>query len=279
MLGHTLLKYLTNKSNYDVYCTLRAKNNKLTELFKSTEKFYVGFSAKYIEKFDSLFKSLRPDFVINCIGVIKQVDSSKNVTKILPINSIFPHQIAELCEIYNIRFIHVSTDCVFNGEKGSYKENDVPDAKDLYGISKFLGETYNYYPDSLTIRTSIIGPELNTKNSLLGWFLAQEKKVLGYKNAIFSGLTTIELSRVIHKYLLCRNDLKGLYHISSNPINKYDLLKLLAFYYEKEIDINVDESIVIDRSLDSNKFKKVTGYIPPNWHVLLEEMSLKLKNA
>ena len=137
MLGHTLLEYLNSKSNYDVYCTLRAKNNKLTELFKSTEKFYVGFSAKYIEKFDSLFKSLRPDFVINCIGVIKQVDSSKNVAKILPINSIFPHQIAELCEIYNIRFIHVSTDCVFNGERGLYKENDVPDAKDLYGLSKF----------------------------------------------------------------------------------------------------------------------------------------------
>ena len=213
MLGHTLFKYLSHKKDYDVHSTLRTKNNKLTELYKSNQKFYIGFSDKDIKKFVSPFKSLRPDFVINCIGLIKQVNSSKDLTKILPVNSIFPHQIAELCEINNIKFIHISTDCVFEGKRGLYNENDAPDARDLYGLSKFLGETYKYYPNSLTIRTSIIGPELETKYSLFNWFLAQENQVLGYKNAIFSGLTTLELSKVIYRYLLGNVDLKGLYHI------------------------------------------------------------------
>ena len=279
MLGHALFEYISHKKDYDVFSTLRTKNNKLTKLYKSNEKFYIGFSDKDIKKFVSLFKSLRPDFVINCIGLIKQVNSSQDLTKILPVNSIFPHQIAELCEIKNIKFIHISTDCVFDGKRGLYNENDAPDARDLYGLSKFLGEPYKYYPNSLTIRTSIIGPELETKYSLFNWFLAQENQVLGYKNAIFSGLTTLELSKVIYRYLLGNVDLKGLYHISSDPISKYDLLKLISIYYKKKIDIKVDEVVKIDRSLDSNKFKKATGYICPNWNDLLEEMSLKSKNV
>ena len=162
-----------------------------------------------------------------------------------------------VCSKYDIRFIHLSTDCVFSGKKGFYSENDFPDPIDIYGKSKLLGELD--YGNSLTIRKSVIGHELTNKRGLLEWFLSQKDEVQGYKNAIFSGLTTLELARLIETYIIPKENLKGVMHISGQTISKYDLLKLISCIYSQQKEIKLNESVKIDRSLNSTKFNHLTG--------------------
>jgi dTDP-4-dehydrorhamnose reductase len=166
--------------------------------------------------------------------------------------------------------VHISTDCVFSGAKGMYVESDFPDADDLYGRSKYLGEVD--YPHAVTLRTSIIGHELDGARSLLCWFLAQGGSVRGFTKAVFSGLPTVELARVVRDFVLPHPELHGLYHVSAAPINKYDLLKLVAQAYGKSIEITPHDQLVIDRSLDSTRFKAATGYAPPSWPELVRTM-------
>lgn len=168
------------------------------------------------------------------------------------------------------RLVHISTDCVFSGSKGMYREDDVSDAKDLYGRSKYLGEVD--YPHAVTLRTSIIGPELNSAHGLVGWFLAQQHGVLGYTKSVFSGLTTVELAQVIHDFVVSRPEMRGVYHVSVDAIDKYSLLRKVAEIYQKKIDITPDDKVTIDRSLDSARFKAVTGYKPPSWTELITRM-------
>jgi dTDP-4-dehydrorhamnose reductase len=175
------------------------------------------------------------------------------------------------CANIDARLIHISTDCVFNGRKGLYKETDLSDAEDLYGKSKFIGELHDL-PHAVTLRTSIIGHELNSNDSLVDWFLSQTGTVKGYKKAIFSGLPTVELARVIKDFVMPRTDLQGSYHVSADPIDKYTLLNLIANIYGKEIEIIADEKVHIDRSLNSDKFRQATGYQPPSWPILIEKM-------
>jgi dTDP-4-dehydrorhamnose reductase len=189
---------------------------------------------------------------------------------VIPINSILPHRLANLCELAEARLIHISTDCVFSGEKGGYVEKDFSDAKDLYGRSKYLGEVD--YPNSITLRTSIIGHELNSSKSLINWFLSQEGSVKGYKNAIFSGLPTNEMAKVIRDYVIPNPSLKGLYQVSADPISKFDLLQLVSDVYGKIIQIIPDDLVKIDRSLNSEKFCKATGFKPKPWPQLIKEM-------
>jgi dTDP-4-dehydrorhamnose reductase len=226
-----------------------------------------------VEDFDSLielFNQERPDIVINCVGIIKQLTSSYNPLTTIPVNSIFPHRLAKLCLLVGARLVHMSTDCVFSGTRGGYLEGDQPDANDLYGRSKYLGEVD--YPGCVTLRTSIIGHELNSSNSLIDWFLSQEGSVKGYKNAIFSGLPTNEMARVIRDYVFPNPDLRGLYHVSVDPISKYDLLHLVADIYGKNIQIVPDDSVKIDRSLNSQKFCEATGFEFKSWPQLINEM-------
>ncbi len=152
-----------------------------------------------------------------------------------------------------------------------YTEADIPDAKDLYGLSKYLGEVD--YSHAITLRTSIIGHELNGSRSLVGWFLSQTNTVKGFRLALFSGLPTVEIARIIRDYVIPHFELHGLYHVSSEPINKYDLLKLLSQAYHKIIDIQSDDQLVIDRSLDSTRFREATGYVAPKWPELIRLMS------
>jgi dTDP-4-dehydrorhamnose reductase len=209
--------------------------------------------------------------VINCIGLIKQRENVNNLLDVLPINSLFPHQLSEICKQYDVRLIHISTDCVFSGKKGGYVESDKSDAENLYGISKYLGEI-NHKENCVTLRTSIIGHELNSKKALLEWFLSQELSVKGYRKAVFSGLTTNELSKVIRDIVIPNKSLAGLFHISSKAIDKYSLLKMISEVYNKKIEIISDDSLIIDRSLDSSYFTKTTGYIAPDWHDMIKEM-------
>jgi len=168
--------------------------------------------------------------------------------------------------------IHISTDCVFSGKKGNYTEQDPSDAIDLYGRTKYLGEVY-YPPHCITLRTSIIGRELKTRLGLIEWFLSQEGQIQGYKNAIYSGVTTHELARVIQNYVIPNEDLTGLYHVSSDPISKYDLLQIAKQAYGKSISIQPNTDFRIDRSLNSTKFREQANYSPPTWQEMIREMA------
>jgi dTDP-4-dehydrorhamnose reductase len=270
MLGHAAFRYFSASPSYETFGTVRS--------FRS-RKHFGQFSKERIldsvdvENFDSIVTALsqvRPNVVINCVGVIKQLAISKDPLTVLPINSLFPHRLARLCAATGARLIHVSTDCVFSGRKGSYLESDYPDAEDLYGRSKLLGEVD--YPNAITLRTSIIGHELESNLSLVDWFLSQTGSVKGFERAIFSGLPTIEIARAIDQYVIPRTELRGLYHLSVEPINKYDLLKLVAEVYEKKIEINKDDQVGIDRSLDSSRFRTATGFHPRPWPELVRAM-------
>ena len=268
MLGNTVLRYFNYRGIYKVIGTIRG-NRRPKNIFSSHCKIICKINADNIESLNKVINEYRPSFVINCIGIIKQLSTSNNPVLSITMNSLLPHQLLTLCNKVNAKLIHISTDCVFNGKKGQYKEIDLSDATDLYGRTKFLGEVG--YNDSVTIRTSIIGHEVETCHSLIEWFLKQNVSVEGFRNAIFSGLPTVELARVIHDYVLPAN-IKGLFHVSSTPISKFDLLNFVAEEYSKIIDIKINDKIVIDRSLDSSKFQNKTGFRPKSWKKMLKTM-------
>ena len=269
MLGNVVFRYLSSKESYKVYGSVRSATSKL--LFKKNlrKNLISNIHVNSDKKIANLFSLVNPDVVINCIGVIKQLGHSSNVLEVVPINSLLPHRLAILCKKKFIRLIHFSTDCVFSGEKGNYIESDNPDPKDLYGRSKLIGEID--YPNCLTLRTSIIGPELNTSRSLLCWFLKESGTIKGYEKAIFSGLPTVEIARVLCEYII-ENNLSGIYHLSGNSIDKYSLLNLIAKTYNHKVNIVPDNRIVIDRSLNCEKFRKITGYEPKAWDDLIKSM-------
>jgi dTDP-4-dehydrorhamnose reductase len=271
MIGYTLFSSLLQDNSYDTVGVLRSASK--VNFFSSLVKKNIirNIDVLDIDQLVNVFDEVKPDIVINCIGLVKQQSEANNPLITLPINSIFPHRLANICSLIQARLIHLSTDCVFSGAKGHYLENDTSDAHDLYGKSKYIGELTGI-KNTLTIRTSAIGHELTNHYSLVDWFLSQTESVNGYVNAIYSGLPTIELAHVIKNYVLPNKDLCGLYHVSSNPINKYELLSLIAERYAKSIHIKPDIKFSIDRSLCGDKFNKKTGYAPPEWPILIEKM-------
>lgn len=270
MLGHVVLAVLSKKSSLDVIGTVRSMQSINRLHMNLRKRCHVLSDIENLDQLVSLFSTQKPDIVVNCIGVIKQLEYANDPISVLPINSILPHRLSNLCKLSNARLIHISTDCVFSGDKGNYLEDDLSDATDLYGKSKYIGEVS--YPHCVTLRTSIIGHELIGKNALLEWFLSQKNPVNGYSKAVFSGLPTNELARVISDYVIPNKSLSGIYHVASDPINKYDLLKKIAQVYKKEILINMESNFIIDRSLNSNRFEKYTGYVAGEWSQLLLNM-------
>lgn len=216
------------------------------------------------------FALAKPDVVVNCIGIIKQLPNANDYLESLAINATLPHRLAKYCDATGARLVHFSTDCVFSGKQGNYREDDFPDAYDLYGRTKFLGEVA--YENSVTLRTSIIGHELDRSKSLVDWFLSQSGEVKGFAKAVFSGLPTIEVARVVQEYVIPNPNLSGLFHLSVDPINKYDLLNLVASTYGKSTNIISDDKLVIDRSLNSDRFRTATGFKPIAWPELIKEM-------
>jgi dTDP-4-dehydrorhamnose reductase len=270
MLGNAVLRLFSQSPGYEVFGSVRS-SARLRQLPEDLQaNIITGIDVENIDSLMHLVNTTHPNVVINCVGLVKQLAEAEDPLAAIPINSILPHRLARLCAVAGARFIHMSTDCVFSGSKGMYTESDVADAGDLYGRSKFLGEVD--YPHAITLRTSIIGHELVGARSLVGWFLAQEGRVRGFKRAIFSGLPTVEIARVIRDYVIPNPKLHGLYHLSSTPINKFDLLKLIAATYSKSIDIIPDEQLVIDRSLDSSRFRQTTGFEPKSWPELISSM-------
>jgi dTDP-4-dehydrorhamnose reductase len=270
MLGNAVLRYFAEQTDHRVTGSVRSAGAAALLPERHRGALVAGVDVEQPDALIRLFDQVRPDVVINCVGLVKQIGDAGDVLKAAPINAILPHRLARLAAAMDARLIHLSTDCVFAGTRGGYVEGDLPDATDVYGRTKLLGEVD--YPNALTLRTSIIGHELGTAHSLIGWFLAQEGAVKGYRRAIFSGLPTVEIARVIHRHVLDAPGLTGLYHLSAAPIDKYSLLKLVAQAYDKRIAITPDDTLVIDRSLDSTCFRAETGYMPPDWQALVAAM-------
>jgi dTDP-4-dehydrorhamnose reductase len=270
MLGNAMLRILTEDAAHDVFGTARSALVRRHFAAPLAAKIICGVDVENIDSLARLFGELRPQLVVNCIGLVKQLSNADDPLQALPINALLPHRLARLCALIDARLVHVSTDCVFDGRQGNYRETDSSNADDLYGRSKYLGEVA--YQHTITLRTSIIGHELDGSHGLVNWFLAQEGRVKGYRRAIFSGLPTVELARVVRDVVLPRTDLFGLYHVSAAPIAKYELLKLVTEAYRKVIDIEPDDNVVIDRSLDASRFHAATGYIAPAWPDLVAHM-------
>ncbi len=271
MLGHKLVQVL--RRDTEVWYTLRDKfyDVERFDLFER-QRCIDGVDIENVESIRMAIVASRPDVVINAVGIVKQLPTSKDTIRMLTVNSIFPHRLNELASEIGFRLFCISTDCVFDGRRGDYSEADVPNATDLYGKSKNLGEVTSN--SSITLRTSIVGRELQTSHSLIEWFLSNKgKSVKGFANAIYSGFPTVVLADIIKNLIYEHPELIGLYHVSSDPINKYDLLKLLNTAYGSSIEIERDEDFRIDRSLDSTKFKNATGFTSASWEVMVEEMT------
>lgn len=271
MLGNAVFRYLVSDQRYTVWGTVRSSASLKYFSASERERLVVGLDVLSQDDLLEFFMQYRPDVVINCTGLIKQLSTANDPLAVLPINALLPHRLQKLAQLIGARLIHISTDCVYAGTQGQYVEADVSDAEDLYGKSKYIGEVHDS-ANAITLRTSIIGHELSGSKSLVDWFLSQSGSVKGYQKAIFSGLPTVEMARVIADYVLPNAALNGLYHVSAEAIDKYSLLKLVAEKYGKTIDIVADDAVAIDRSLDSSRFRQATGYLPPSWADLIVKM-------
>ncbi len=268
MIGSTMLRILSAQSEWKLIGVVRATfppENSLREEIQ----WICGVDLTSQDALTKIFYEAQPDVVVNCAGLTKHSPYGNEAIPALVMNALLPQRLSELCKISNARLIHISTDCVFSGILGNYREIDHPDAIDVYGRTKSLGEVMTH--NSITLRTSTIGHELVTRQGLLEWFLSQEH-CKGYYNAIFSGLPTVEFARIVRDLVIPNPDLHGLYHVGAQAINKELLLRLIAQVYEKKVFIEADGDLVIDRSLNTSKFERDTGYRAPDWSDLIEMM-------
>lgn len=271
MLGHKLWQVC--RSRFDTWVTVRGSHLDYAP-YKVFEPARIvdGVDVFQFETVERSFARVRPDAVINCIGIVKQLPAASDPLVSIPVNSLFPHRLVRLCRATGARLVHISTDCVFSGRDGMRTEDDVPDPTDLYGRSKCVGEVAG--SNCLTLRTSIIGRELGSRNGLVEWFLGHREGVVpGYTRAIYTGLTTIALSRVIGDVLERYPALEGLYHVSSGPISKYDLLCLVREAFGVRVEIEADYQVALDRSLDGSRFRCATGLLPTPWPEMIGELA------
>lgn len=269
LLGSSLFRYFSKLEGIAVSGTVRRQAD--IALFPSSLGGQLRADVDVLSSdLQQVLEDINPDIIVNCIGVVKQLSSAGEPLQAIPLNALLPHRLAAFATDLDARLIHFSTDCVFTGAAGMYRETDLPDASDLYGRSKLLGEVA--YPNAITLRTSLIGHEMMGARSLISWFLAQEGPINGFAGAVFSGLPTVEIASVIAQHVIPRPELCGLYHLSAEPINKYELLSLVAEIYGKDIEIQPCEVPKIDRSLDSSLFCAATSYTPPPWRRLITHM-------
>jgi dTDP-4-dehydrorhamnose reductase len=270
MLGHKVWQRLSPR--FDTRVTLRAAAAEYPPGLFDPEKVIEGVDVMDLDRLDTLITTEHPNVVVNCVGIIKQLPQAHDAIPSITINSLLPHRLASACAKANARLFHISTDCVFSGRRGMYRESDLSDAEDLYGRSKFLGEVSG--ANAITLRTSIIGRELRATSGLVEWFLKNRGgQVDGYEKAIFSGLTTLQLADLIGDLIEQHPALTGLYQVSTEPIDKLTLLNLLNEAYGANVIIRPSSAVRIDRSLDSSRFREATGWSPEPWPALVAAMA------
>ena len=270
MLGHKVLQQLSQ--GHDVWGSVRSTPQAAPKIpGLNRDRLVGGVQASDLDSIRRALDLVAPDAVLNCIGIVKQIDAAKDAITSIGINALLPHQLAQLCGESGARLIHFSTDCVFSGRGGPYRDSDPPDPMDLYGRSKLLGEVDR--PGCLTIRTSIVGRELRRGTGLFDWFFSQKGgQVRGYRHALYSGLTTGAMADVVRMVLEGHPDLSGVWQVSGDPIDKFDLLELVNRIYELGIHIEPDDTFHCDRRLDSSRFREATGWSPPSWQSMIETM-------
>jgi dTDP-4-dehydrorhamnose reductase len=263
MLGHVLRRECERRM--ETFATVRSESN--------DRNVIGGVRAENPDSVARAIEDTAPEVLVNCIGVVKQSPAAADAVSLITANSLLPHRLAAECHTRGVRLLHVSTDCVFSGRRGNYAEDDLPGPTDLYGRSKLTGEVSG--PGTVTVRASMIGRELRTQNGLLEWLLAQPPggSVRGFANAVFSGPTAPELARAIIRVAADEPELEGTFHIAAEPISKYDLLIKLRDAFGLELEIERSSEPVIDRSLDSERFRAATGWDPPSWDRMVAELA------
>jgi dTDP-4-dehydrorhamnose reductase len=270
MLGHKIWQAFRHR--FEAYATVRQPAHSLAR-FGMFDLSHVKdkVSVQDLSTVTRVVADVAPDVVVNCIGIVKQDAAAQDPIVSISVNALFPHQLAQVCKAEGARLIHISTDCIFSGRKGDYRETDTADAEDLYGRTKLLGELD--YENSLTLRTSLIGRELHGSHGLIEWFLGQEgKSIRGFKKAVFSGFTTRAIAEIVATLIDERPGLCGVWHVAAQPINKFDLLSLVRDTYRVDIEIEPDEDLVCDRSLNGERFWSEMGSRPPTWPEMIREM-------
>lgn len=265
MIGGTMFRLLADRTDWTVFGTLRGQ----AESAKLGGRLIAGIDLSNLDHINNLFRQVRPEIVVNCAGLTKHVIGGNEPIPALTMNALLPHRLVELCAVGNARLIHVSSDCVFSGRSGNYREDDVTDAQDIYGKTKALGEVIGNHV--VTLRTSTIGHEAGTKLGLLEWFLSQ-RECKGFRKAIFSGLPTIEFARVVRDIVIPRPELSGLYNVGAEAIDKFSLLQLINNVYRAQVSILADDAFSIDRSLNVDRFTGATGYQAPTWPSLVDAL-------
>jgi dTDP-4-dehydrorhamnose reductase len=261
MLGHKVWQVFRDR--FDTWVTIRGDAPRTNRLL-SGDQVITGVTAEDTASLSRAWEIAHPTVVVNCIGIVKQLAAASDPIASLTVNSLLPHRLAAMAARANARMIHISTDCVFSGRGGRYREEDLPDAQDLYGRTKLLGEVTG--PGCLTIRTSIVGRELSATTGLLEWFLGQHgRRLNGYTGAWFSGLTTAALAALLADAVESHPGLEGLYHVASEPITKYDLLCRLNEAYGAGAQIEPSDGVRIDRTLDGSRFRVASATAPARW--------------
>ena len=274
ILGRHLYQAL--KESHDLCVTLHGSATCYPERLFADVRAEFGVAAGDTPRVVDVLEGFRPDWVVNAVGLVKRDLANDRVASV-EANTMFPHLLAKLCATYESRLLHFSTDCVYSGKKGMYKETDQPDCNEWHGRCKALGEPAGEHV--LVLRTSFIGLELACKRSLIEWFLAQRGEVPGYRKAIWSGLTAIEVGRLVNMLIRREESLAGLWHVATPPISKFDLLTALnARLGERGVRVVPDDGFVCDRSLDGSAFSRRTGYVPPSWDVMLDELAEDIRN-
>lgn len=268
LLGNAMFRLISQSNNFKVYGTIRKKN--LKKFFCNSIKNNLLLTGNLEDNAElvKLLDATSPDIVINCLGIPHS--SQVDFMRLIEIFSVLPRRLLCLCRSRGIRLIQIGSDGIFSGKRGGYNEDDLPDPVDFYGKAKLLGEVEGSL--ALTLRTSIVGPELATCNSLLSWFLNQNDSCRCYSRAIFTGFPTVVLAEIVRDFVLPNENLHGIYHVASDPISKFDFLNLVRHQYRKKIKMIPDDSIVINRSLSGLRFQRITGYIPPTWKEMIKKM-------
>lgn len=274
MLGHKVFQRMRERFP-DTWCTIRGSRSSFggpgSSLFALPAAVVEHVDVMDWTAVDAILQNLRPDVVVNCVGIVKQRAEAKAALPSIMVNALLPHRLAATLAAWQGRLVHISTDCVFRGRRGHYTEDDPSDAEDLYGRTKFLGEVSE--ANAITLRTSMIGRELREHRSLLDWLLQQNGRIIrGYRRAFYSGLTTNELANVIVDLIDAHPTLTGLYQVTSDTITKYDLLRLIVETFGLDIRVEPEDRFFCDRSLVGEKFNTATEYRCPPWPALVRAL-------